>query len=74
MLSKDIGVDAGVILSLLLEKGKLNLRKIGELTNKKEAVIFMAIGWLLRENKISAFQEAGDWYFTSCNVFSEAYY
>lgn len=52
MLKKDIGIDAGTIWRYLSEKGKLSIKEIAELTNYKEALILLALGWLSRENKI----------------------
>lgn len=52
IMKKRIGEHAGEIWHLLYSKGKLNLRDIGEATNYGQDVIFLSLGWLLRENKI----------------------
>lgn len=52
MLKKDIGIDARAIWRHLSEKGILSVRQIGELTNYRDGLILMALGWLARENKI----------------------
>ncbi len=46
MLKKDIGIDAGTIWRHLSEKGILSIREIGELTNYRDGLILMALGWL----------------------------
>lgn len=74
MIKNEIGINAGVIYSLLSQKGKLTLRKIGELTRDRESVIFLTLGWLLRENKISATEKNGEWTFELKEHFSEIYY
>jgi hypothetical protein len=59
MLKDDIRINAGVIWSLLAEKGALSLRKIGELTSFRESYLYLAIGWLAREDKIRFFDDGG---------------
>ncbi len=53
MMETTIGLNAGNIIALLSQGGKLSLRELGEKTNCKDSVIFISIGWLFRENKIS---------------------
>lgn len=74
MMENEIGVNAGIVYSLLSQKGKLSLRKIGELTRCRECVIFMTLGWLLRENKISVTEKNGEWSFEIIEQLSEIYY
>lgn len=52
MMKDKIGEYAGEIWQLLYCRGKLNLRDIGEATHYGQDVIFLSLGWLLRENKI----------------------
>ena len=52
MTKNDIGMKAGNIFLLLLEKGKMSIREIGDFTHDKDRIIFLALGWLLRENKV----------------------
>jgi len=63
MSSDEIGKTAGTIYTLLSQKGKLPLRKIGEYTHGKESAIYFSLGWLLRENKISISELNGEWFF-----------
>lgn len=51
-MKNKIGHHAGEIWHLLYNRGKLNLRDIGEATHYGQDVIFLSLGWLLRENKI----------------------
>ena len=52
MNKNDVGSSAGQIWRLLAERGNMSIRKIGEMTHCKESVIFLALGWLARENKV----------------------
>lgn len=59
MLRNDIGINAGTIWRLLSEKGKLSLDEICELTSYKESFVYLALGWLSKENKIRLYNENG---------------
>jgi len=59
MSENEVGTNAGNILNLLSDKGNLSIREIGEHTNCRDKVIFLALGWLLRENKINCFERNG---------------
>ncbi|MBK5720934.1 winged helix-turn-helix domain-containing protein [Dysgonomonas sp. Marseille-P4677] len=59
MYINNIGIKAGVIWHLLFENGELNMRNIGELTGYKDSVIFLAIGWLAREDKLKLVYKRG---------------
>ncbi|MDH6303622.1 hypothetical protein M2459_000444 [Parabacteroides sp. PF5-5] len=74
MIKNEIGLSAGDLYSLLSQKGSLSLRKIGELTRNKESVIYLTIGWLLRENKISVIEQNGEWVFELKESLSNIYY
>ena len=75
MLKFEIGSNAGNILGLLTEKGRMSLREIGEVTHYKDISISLAIGWLLREGKIVIHNVNGKLFFeTSMANISEIYY
>ncbi|MCD7900440.1 MAG: winged helix-turn-helix domain-containing protein [Bacteroides sp.] len=74
MIKEDVGSCAGAIYALLSEKGKLNLRKIGEYTRRRESSIYMSIGWLLRENKILVSKENNELYYELQHTYQEVYY
>lgn len=74
MMKNEIGLNAGNILDLLNEKGRLSLRQIGEITHYKDISITMAIGWLLREGKVSVHSDDGKLYFDLSKSVSEIYY
>ena len=59
MYKNDIGINAGVIWHLLSEKGELSIREIGELTNFREPFIYLALGWLSREDKVRFLEKNG---------------
>lgn len=73
-MKNDVGSDAGRIWHLLSEKGNLSIRKIGEMTNCKESLIFLALGWLARENKVRFLDKNGDLYVELNVSISETYY
>ena len=74
MYANDVGINAGAIWSLLSEKGKLSIREIGELTNFREQFIYLAFGWLLREDKIRFFEEKGVVYVELKQLATEMYF
>lgn len=43
MYKNEIGIKSEIIYNILLERGKINFRTIGELTNLKETVISMSL-------------------------------
>jgi len=47
-----IGNNAGKVWNTLNQYGKIDIEKIGDLTNLKNPDVYSAIGWLARENKI----------------------
>ncbi|MBK5719618.1 winged helix-turn-helix domain-containing protein [Dysgonomonas sp. Marseille-P4677] len=59
MVKNDVVNNAGNIFKLLTDKGDLSIREIGDLTHSKDKVIFMALGWLLNENKVRLFDKNG---------------
>ncbi len=74
MLKKDIGIDAGTIWRHLSEKGILSVRQIGELTNYRDGLILMALGWLARENKIYFLEKNDALYVELVSSSPEMYY
>jgi len=63
MTKQDVGLNAGEVYTLLSQRGKLSLRKLGELTHRRESAIFLSSGWLLRENKINVLMQNGEYFF-----------
>lgn len=47
-----IGADAGIVWRLLADRGMLSLNEIEEQTNLNPLNLMLAIGWLLKEDKI----------------------
>lgn len=74
MIKNEIGSNAGNVYKLLSQRGRLTLRKIGELTQGQEYVIYLALGWLLRENKISVLEQNGELFFELKESLSSIYY
>jgi Winged helix-turn-helix domain (DUF2582) len=59
MNKNDVSTDAGKIWCLLSERGILSIRKIGEMTHYHDSLIFLALGWLAKEDKIRLFEKSG---------------
>lgn len=74
MLKIDIGSNAGIIWNLLSEKGELSVRELGELTNFKDHLISMALGWLSREDKIVFTDTNGILHIQIKDTYTEIYY
>ncbi len=47
-----IGKTAGQIWKVLKKKGEVNVAQLPKLLNEKSAVVYQALGWLAREDKI----------------------
>lgn len=60
MIKNDVGFYAGDVYALLSKKGRLSVRKIGEVTQQRDFLIFLSIGWLLRENKVLMTEQDGE--------------
>lgn len=74
-MTKEVESHAGNILSLLSRSNKnLSIREIGDLTNYRDKAIFLALGWLLRENKIVCFEKNGALCIESRSYLTDIYY
>lgn len=62
------------ICMLLSERGEMPLRKIGEHTHCKDSVIFMCIGWLVKEERVGIEAKEGVLYFKLRENITEIYY
>jgi hypothetical protein len=62
------------IWELLCERGQMTIRQIGEHTHCRDAIIFMSIGYLVKEDKINIEDKSGTLYFESRNTITEIYY
>lgn len=47
-----IGETSGQIWKILKKKGEVNIAQLPKLVNEKSAVVYQALGWLAREDKI----------------------
>lgn len=70
----DVGMNASDVYALLSQKGTLSLREIGDFLHRSEASIFLSLGWLLRENKISILDQNGKLFFELKRTLTEIYY
>jgi len=53
MLKEKAGVLAGEIWNTLNENGALDIKAIKKLTKETEKNLYLGLGWLLREDKIT---------------------
>ncbi|MDH4257407.1 MAG: winged helix-turn-helix domain-containing protein [Candidatus Aminicenantes bacterium] len=51
-MREKVGATAGQIWDLLKKKGEVNMAELPRLLKEKSTVVYQAIGWLARENKI----------------------
>jgi Mn-dependent DtxR family transcriptional regulator len=47
-----IGETAGKVWRIIKEKEEVNISQLPRLLNEKSAIVYQAVGWLARENKI----------------------
>lgn len=61
MINSEIGENAGRIWQILNEKGELSLKQIKkDLKIKKGDDLFLALGWLFREDKLIMREDGAD--------------
>lgn len=51
-MKQDIGKTAGDLWHLLEEKNELSISQIAKQLEQKETVVYQALGWLAREDKV----------------------
>ncbi|MBF0650799.1 winged helix-turn-helix domain-containing protein [Dysgonomonas sp. GY75] len=73
-MNKRISDNAGHISELLSSNGEMNVRQIGEHTHRRDPVIFMAIGWLMKEDHVRTEDRNGRLYFILKKDRPEIYY
>lgn len=74
MITRDIKINANTIWNLLSEKESVTIREISELTNFKESLILLALGWLSKENKITFSDRDGVLEVSLKSVLTDIYY
>lgn len=74
MYKDDVRINASTIFNLLAEKGALSFNEICEFTDFKEPLIFMALGWLLKEEKVRIFEHNDNIYIEFIQCYSEFYF
>jgi hypothetical protein len=70
----DIGINAGDIFCLLADNGTVSIREIEELTHYNETFIFLALGWLAREDKVRFYEKEGGMFVSLKDCGSEIYF
>jgi 3-methyladenine DNA glycosylase AlkD len=75
MYKQDIKINSDLIWNLLSDVNALSIEEIEELTGYNEKFIYMALGWLLKENKILLTEKHGSLYVESLKSnYSEMYF
>ncbi|MDR2038914.1 MAG: winged helix-turn-helix domain-containing protein [Bacteroidales bacterium] len=67
-------MDANAIWLSLLDHGTLSIEEVGKVTNLEESSIYLALGWLTRENEIQIFEEHDILYVELHHSISEMFY
>jgi hypothetical protein len=57
----EIGETAGAVWQTLSNEGPVNFAKLMDEVNAPESLVFMAIGWLAREDKLAIEPAGGDY-------------
>ena len=70
----DVENKAVLVWQILSKRDRMSVRQIGELTNYKESFLFIVLGWLLRENKISLIENRGVLHVQLNKVTPDIYY
>lgn len=74
-MNEQISINAEHVRILLSLNGEMTLRQIGEHTHLRDSIIFMAIGWLMKDEKIHITDKNGILYFClRPNNITEIYY
>jgi hypothetical protein len=50
---KEVGENAGKVWKIILKAKEITMKKLIKESNLKEENVILALGWLLRENKIT---------------------
>ena len=50
MLKEDIGINAWTVWLLLSRNGSLTIKEICEMTDCNDSLVFLTLGWLLKDN------------------------
>jgi hypothetical protein len=51
-MKEQIGLTAGRVWQTLVKSGEVSLPQLPKLIKEKDAVVFQALGWLAREDKV----------------------
>jgi Winged helix-turn-helix domain (DUF2582) len=58
-MKKIIGEMAGKVWKILGKKGRSEIFKLPQILNEKEEIVYLALGWLAREDKIEFHKKEG---------------
>lgn len=74
MVKNVISKYTGVIWHLLMKNGRMTMKDITETSGKEMVYIRMAIGWMVRENRVKIFDSEGTTYIDLNHSVSDFYY
>ena len=74
MIKNEVVVEVRLILSLLSERKTLTVKRIEEVTHYEESLVCIALGWLVKENKVRLFEKNGILYVELNILIPEMYY
>ena len=63
-MKRKIGETAGEVWEVLKKKGKVNIAQLPRALKEKSVIVYQALGWLAREDKI-IYHKSGDKVFVS---------
>lgn len=72
--NNDVRKNAIVIWKLLSLRGQLSAKEICEFTNLSEPLLFLALGWLIKEEKVHFADKEGTLFAGINSVAVEMYY
>ena len=52
-MKEKIGETAGIIWKILKSKGEVNISQLPKILKEKSEIVYQALGWLAREDKIN---------------------
>jgi len=73
MVTKDIGIMAGEVWKCLGKNGRMSITDLSNKVKGKEDLVYQALGWLARENKIDYTTEQRTTYVSLTKPESYAY-
>jgi len=74
MVKNNISKYTGLIWHLLMQNGQMPLKEVIENTGKDGAYIKIALGWMVRENRVKIYDDNGTTYVELNHAVYDFYY